>query len=49
VRRVLEAQEVVAFAEDRRIEMVEQYTRARSRLAAAAASNFDPYQLMVQP
>jgi outer membrane protein TolC len=49
VRRVLEAQEVVAFAEDRRIEMVERYTRARSRLAAAAASNFDPYQLMVQP
>jgi outer membrane protein TolC len=49
VRRVLEAQEVVSFAEDRRIEMVERYARARSRLAAAGAYNFDLYQLMVQP
>lgn len=49
VRRVLEAQEAVSLAEDRRIEMVERYARARSRLAAAGASNFDPYQLMVQP
>ena len=49
VRRVLEAQEAVAFAEDQRIEIVERYARARSRLAAAGASNLDSYQLMVPP
>ncbi|MBI1892832.1 MAG: TolC family protein [Candidatus Rokubacteria bacterium] len=48
VRRVLEAQDEVARAQDQRIQALVRYGTARSRLAAAAGSSFETYRLVVR-
>ena len=49
VRQLLEAQDAVAKAEDKRIQALMHYSTARSRLAAAVVASFDTYRLVIQP
>jgi outer membrane protein len=47
VRKVLEAQDELAKAQDRRLQALMSYGTARSRLAAAAAASFETYKLVI--
>jgi len=48
VRQVLEAQDAVAQAEDRRLQALVLYNAASSRLAAAEAATFETYRLVIR-
>lgn len=49
VRQVLEAQDTLSTAQDKRIQALGNYSTARSRLAAAAGASLHSYHIVIQP